>query len=223
MSDLTAFLRSVPLFADLNHQTLAALARAGRLRQAPKGKMLFSQGDTAEAFYAVRSGRVDILLSSPDGRELVINEMRAGDCFGELALITGQPRSTGAVAREASEIVVIPREDFLAAMGAEPKLMQRLLETTARRLRTSSERESALAFLDAPARLARVLLELDRQASADGFITIAQEDLAQHVGLARQTAAKTLGQWRRAGWLVTGRGKIVLLNRAALRRLAEES
>jgi CRP-like cAMP-binding protein len=185
--------------------------------------MLFSQGDTAEAFYAVRSGRVDILLSSPDGRELVINEMRAGDCFGELALITGQPRSTGAVAREASEIVVIPREDFLAAMGAEPKLMQRLLETTARRLRTSSERESALAFLDAPARLARVLLELDRQASADGFITIAQEDLAQHVGLARQTAAKTLGQWRRAGWLVTGRGKIVLLNRAALRRLAEES
>ncbi len=222
MPDLTAFLRSVPLFAGLSHQTLAALARAGRLRQVPKGKTLFSQSDAAEAFYAVRLGRVDILLSSLDGRELVINEMRAGDCFGELALITGQPRSTGAVAREASEIVVIPREDFLAAMDAEPKLMHRLLETMARRLRTSSERESALAFLDAPARLARVLLELDRQASADGFITIAQEELAQHVGLARQTAAKTLGQWRRAGWLVTGRGKIVLLNRAALRRLAEE-
>lgn len=101
--------------------------------------------------------------------------------------------------------------------------MRRLLETTARRLRTSSERESALAFLDAPARLARVLLDLDLQATDDGFITIGQEELAQHVGLARQTAAKTLGQWRRAGWLVTGRGKIVPLNRAALRRLAEES
>jgi hypothetical protein len=45
--------------------------------------------------------------------------------------------------------------------------------------------------------------------------------LAGHVGLARQTAAKTLGHWRRAGWIVTGRGKIVLLNRAALRRVAQ--
>jgi CRP-like cAMP-binding protein len=210
------------LFAGLSEQALAALARAGRVRSAPKGKTLFSQSDVAEAFYVVCSGRVDILLSSPDGRELVINEMRAGDCFGELSLITGQPRSTSAVAREASEVFTIPRDEFLAELEAEPKLMRRVLETTAHRLRISSERESALAFLDAPARLARVLLELDRQASADGFITIAQEELAQHVGLARQTAAKTLGQWRRAGWLITGRGKIVLLNRAALRLLAEE-
>ena len=64
---------------------------------------------------------------------------------------------------------------------------------------------------------------MDRQASADGFITVSQEELAQRVGLTRQTAAKTLGQWRRAGWIITGRGKIVLLNRAGLRRQAEES
>jgi CRP-like cAMP-binding protein len=148
--------------------------------------------------------------------------MRAGDCFGELSVLTGQPRSTGAVAREASEVISIPRDEFLAALESEPKLMRHVLETTARRLRTSSERESALAFLDAPARLARVLLLLDRQTSADGFMIISQEELAQRVGLTRQTVAKTLGRWRRAGWLITGRGKIVLLNRAALRRQAQE-
>lgn len=222
MPDLITLLRSVPLFDSLGQSTLADLARAGRVRQVPKGKTLFGEADPANSFYAVCSGRIDILLSSPDGRELVINEMRAGDCFGELALITGQPRSTSAVARVVSEVIVIPREEFLAALEAEPKLMRRLLETTARRLRSSSERESALAFMDAPARLARVLLELDRRASADGFITIAQEELAQRVGLARQTAAKKLGEWRRAGWIVTGRGRIVVLDRAALRRVAEE-
>jgi CRP-like cAMP-binding protein len=188
----------------------------------PKGKTLFSQSDPAEAVYAVQSGRIAILLSTADGRELMINEMRAGDCFGELSVLTGQPRSTGAVAREASEVISIPRDEFLAALESEPKLMRHVLETTARRLRTSSERESALAFLDAPARLARVLLLLDRQTSADGFMIISQEELAQRVGLTRQTVAKTLGRWRRAGWLITGRGKIVLLNRAALRRQAQE-
>ena len=221
--DLLPFLRDVPLFAGLTDQALTSLARAGRIRQVPKGKTLFNQMDPAEAFYVVRSGRIAILLGSADGRELVINEMRAGDCFGELALLTGQPRSTSAMAREASEVIAISRETFLAEIETEPKLLRHVLESTARRLSASSERESALAFLDAPARLARVLLEMDRQASANGFITVSQEELAQRVGLTRQTAAKTLGRWRRAGWIITGRGKIVLLNRAGLRRQTEES
>ncbi len=199
------------------------LANASHIWRVPKGQLLFSQTDTAGAFFVVRSGCIAIVLSTPDGRELVINEMRSGDYFGELALVTGQPRSTSAVAREASEVIAISREAFLAALEAEPALTRQVLQTTAQRLWLSSERERALAFLDAAARLARILLQLDRQSSADGFVTIAQEELAQHVGLTRQTVAKILGQWRRSGWVITGRGKIMLLNRAALRRQAQES
>jgi CRP/FNR family cyclic AMP-dependent transcriptional regulator len=220
--DVISFLRGVPLFAGLDEGALQALARAGQLCRVPKGKLLFSQSDPSEAFYVVRSGCIAILLDSPDGRELVINEMRAGDGFGELGLITGQPRSTGAMAREASQVLAFPRDDFLTLLESQPSLVRRVLETMAYRLEVSTELESALAFLDAPARLARLLLQLDRKASAAGYLTIGQEELAQRVGLTRQTVAKELGKWRRAGWLITGRGKIVLLNRAALRRQAEE-
>jgi CRP-like cAMP-binding protein len=221
--EVISFLRGVPLFSGLDDGVLEALARAGQLCRVPKGRLLFSQSDPAQAFYVVRSGCVAILLDSPDGRELVINEMRAGDGFGELGLITGDPRSTSAMACEASQVLVFPRDDFLALLESQPRLIRRVLETTARRLGVSSELESALAFLDAPARLARLLLQLDRQASAAGYLTLGQEELAQRVGLTRQTVAKALGEWRRAGWLVTGRGKIVLLNRVALRRQAEEA
>jgi CRP-like cAMP-binding protein len=99
---------------------------------------------------------------------------------------------------------------------AEPKLALRILEITARRLSRTSDFQSALAFLDAQARLARVLLDLDKQNAQKGYITISQEELAQRSGLIRQTVAKTLGQWRRNGWLLTGRGNVVLLNRLAL-------
>ena len=218
-----AFLRTAPLFAGLDEGVLARLARAGRLLAVAKGKVLFTQNDSAEAFYVVRSGRVVLLLDSPDGRERVIGEMRAGDTFGELGLITGQTRSTTAVARESSELLAIPRGEFLALIEADALLARRLLETTARWLSHSSEREGALAFLEAPARLARTLLQLDRQNRAEGFITLGQEELAQRIGLTRQTVAKTLGQWRRAGWVFTGRGKIMVVNRAALRRLAQQA
>jgi CRP/FNR family transcriptional regulator/CRP/FNR family cyclic AMP-dependent transcriptional regulator len=222
LADTLTFLRSVPLFTGLDDAALTRLAQAGRFSLVPKNFVIFSQTDPAESAFVVRSGQINILLTTPDGRELVINEMRAGDCFGELSLVTNLPRSTEAVAHTVAEIFHIPRDEFLTELENEPRMLRYLLETTAHRLQSSSDREGALAFLDASARLARVLLQLDQEYSADGFITIGQDDLAQRLGLARQTVAKTLGQWRRSGWLVTGRGKIVLINRPTLRRIAKE-
>jgi CRP/FNR family cyclic AMP-dependent transcriptional regulator len=217
------FLASLPLFAGLSRTRLLALAKESRLQRASRGSYLFMQGDPADALYVVRSGSFAILLSGPDGRELIINEMRYGDCFGELGLLTGHPRSTNAVARAAggSEVLLIPRRAFLILLDTEPSVSRRLLETMAQRLRSSSEREGALAFLDAQARLARVLLELDELESERGYVTISQEELAQRTGLTRQTVAKALGRWRRRGWLITGRGHIMLLNQAQLQQLEE--
>ena len=104
----------------------------------------------------------------------------------------------------------------------EPGLARRILDLTANRLRGSSERESALAFLDAQARLARLLLQLEEQAAEKGYVTISQEELAQRTGQTRQTVAKALGRWRRAGWLITGRGHIMLLRREAFAQLEQE-
>jgi CRP-like cAMP-binding protein len=97
-----------------------------------------------------------------------------------------------------------------------------MLEMTATRLQISSEREGALVFMDAQARLAHLLLELDKQEVETGYITISQDELAHRTGLIRQTVAKALGNWRRKGYLLTGRGRIVLLNHKALRELENQ-
>ncbi len=222
-ADLLPFLQRVSLFSDLQPSALALFARVSRVRTVEKGQVVFDKDDPGEAAYIVRSGTIAITLNTPDGRELIINEMHEGDCFGELALVTGEPRSAGAIARDMSELVVIPRAEFLDELEREPALMRHVLQITAGWLRRSTERESALAFLDAPARLAQLLLELDRRESATGYLTVSQEEIGQRVGVARQTAARILGQWRRAGWILTGRGRIVLLNRNALRKQAEET
>jgi CRP/FNR family cyclic AMP-dependent transcriptional regulator len=146
----------------------------------------------------------------------VINEMRLGDFFGEVGLLTSLPRSSSAIARTDCELLMLPSQSFLGILEAEPALVRRMLEMTAQRLRESSDRESALAFLDSQGRLARLMLQLGRQELEKGYITISQEELAERTGQTRQTVAKTLGRWRRAGWLITGRGRIMLLNHAAL-------
>jgi CRP/FNR family cyclic AMP-dependent transcriptional regulator len=221
--DVIGLLRNLPIFGSVSESQLLALARASRLKNIPKGTILFSQSAEATAAYVVASGCIDLILATPDGRELTINTMRPGDIFGELGIITGRPRSTGAIAREPSQVIAIPRQEFLTALEADPPLMRKMLETTSSRLGISSQREAALAFLSASARLARILLQLSAQHKPQGdLVVISQQSLAQHVGVTRQTVAKALGQWRRKGWIITGRGKIMLVDRPALHRLADE-
>ena len=150
---------------------------------------------------------------------MVINEMHSGDMFGELGILTKKSRSTSAVARSNSELFVIPSQAFLQIVDNEPQLARLILEITANRLQLSGKRESALAFLDAQARLARLLLELETEQKDKGYVTISQEELAHRTGLIRQTVAKALGRWRRTGWLITGRGHILILNRKSLESL----
>ena len=220
-SEILEFLSGIPLFANLSEASARSLAGASRFQQIDKGEILFFQADPSESAYLVRSGKISIVLTSADGREMVINEMHTGEMFGELGIITKKSRSTSAVAQSNSELLFIPKQALLRAIDDEPQLARQMLEVTANRLQMSGKRESALAFMDAQARLARLLLELEEQEQDKGYVTISQDELAHRTGLIRQTVAKALGKWRRAGWLITGRGRILILNRKELEALED--
>jgi CRP-like cAMP-binding protein len=216
--EVKAFLGKLQLFNELSEISLSTLAKVAKLQHVVKGQFIFLQGDKAEKTYLVRTGCISILLESPDGRRLVINEMHVGDFFGEIGILTQETRSSSALARRDCDLLVFPPGVFISILDKEPFLIRRILEMTALRLRESTERESALAFLDAQGRLARLLLILGHQELEKGYITISQEELAERTGQTRQTVAKALGRWRRSGWLITGRGRIMLLNEDALAR-----
>jgi CRP/FNR family cyclic AMP-dependent transcriptional regulator len=223
IADARDFLESSSLFSGLTENSLLTLARASKSIKIEKGQFIFFQDDPADKVYIVRSGLISIILESQDGRKLVINEMHSGDFFGEVGLFTVHTRSSSAIARITSELLMIQRQAFIGILNIEPVLVRHMLEITAQRLRESSERESALAFLNAQGRLARLLMQLGQQELEKGYITISQEELAERTGQTRQTVAKALGRWRRAGWLITGRGRIMLLDLTALAKQEQES
>lgn len=220
-ASILQFLSSQPLFEGINPASLVTLAKVSRLQRLNKGSFVFFQHDLADAVYLVWRGVIAIRLENPDGRELIINEMGVGDCFGELGILTGEARSASAEAIVESDVLLIPSAAFKSALDQEPILASRLLEIIARRLQKSSQREEALAFYDAQQRLAQQLIQMDQISQDKGYLTLSQDDLATRVGLTRQTVATILGRWRRSGWLLTGRGNIVLLNRRELNLLAQ--
>jgi CRP-like cAMP-binding protein len=218
----TTDLAHVPLFETLDAGDLERLSAKLVLRRYPRASRIFFTGDEGTTLCIVRRGRVKLALTSPEGREVILDLFGPGDVFGELALLDGQPRSADAVAIEATQLLHLSREDFLRYLEDHPRVAIRLLGVLSRRLRRDATLVSDAAFLDVPARLARAILRL-ADTRADGTVgtpTLNQETLAGLAGTTRETLNKWLGFFQDQGAVVWENGAVTVIDAERLRRRA---
>jgi len=217
-----AMLKAVELFAELDDGQLDRLGECARPRRYARGQIIFAEGDPGTSLCIVASGRIDAVASSPDGKELVLNSFGPGDVFGELALLTGEPRSADAVAREASQVFLLPRDDFLTFLEANPRAAITLLAIVSRKLQRTTQQIHDVSFLDVPARLARALLDLagaDPKASGEApSFRVTQLELAARIGATRESVNKWLGYFADQGLIEQERGRVTILRPRALRQ-----
>jgi CRP/FNR family cyclic AMP-dependent transcriptional regulator len=217
-------LARVPLFAELTVEELDGLRACLRRRRYGRGQVIFLQGDPGTSLYLIESGRVRIVLTSPEGKEVVLALLGPADFFGDLALLDGEPRSADAVAQAPSELVVLRRDNFLRFLDAHPRATVGLLTVLSRRLRHNAQLLQDAAFLNVPGRLARVILELaEAEGQPNGTAVIipsrlTQTELAGMVGATRESVNKWLRSYERRGLIRCQRGRITVLNPDALRR-----
>ncbi|MDF1727020.1 MAG: Crp/Fnr family transcriptional regulator [Sulfitobacter sp.] len=181
---------------------------------------LFNEHDPGDALYVVREGAVEISILAEDGRKLGLEIMRAGAVFGEIALFDPGPRTATATSLTATRLTLIRNEDLMRETSGSPELSLELLRLAGVRMRLMNQQLHEYVFLPLPARLARKILHLTTGAGEERTFALSQTDLADFTGATREAVSKTLSNWKAQGLIETGRGRITLLDRTALRRLA---
>lgn len=215
--DLARLLAVNPFFGRLDPETVAAIAALCVTRSLEAGRTLFLKGDPGDALYAIRRGQIRIATATDDGRRRTLNILGAGDVFGEVALLDGQPRTANAFTSEPTELFVVMRRDLLALVAREPAIAVQLIELLCARVRWMSERTEEASFLPLERRLVRRLLGLCDDYGAE--IAVSQEELAVFVGATRESVNRNLQVWKRAGLIALGRGRIHVLDTARLAAL----
>jgi len=132
-------LRKHPYFADLEPEAFEQLCRYAKHSILKRGATIFSKGDPGISLFAVISGTVKISISSPDGRNAILNLIGAGEIFGEIALLDGSARSADATAHTSCELFTIDRREFIPFVRSQPALAMKFIELLCTRLRRTSD------------------------------------------------------------------------------------
>jgi CRP-like cAMP-binding protein len=223
-SNKLSVLRQHPMFRDLGSEALDQLCRYAKHTTLRRGATICSKGDPGNFLFIVISGTVKISVSSPDGRNAILNLINAGDLFGEVAVLDGQARTADAIANTNCEIFVLDRRDFLPFVRGQPELAMRLIELLCTRLRWTSDQVEQVILQDLPGRLASALLGLTDKRKLEPqshTIAITQQEISEMVGMTRESINKQLRAWAGRGWVRLEHGAIVVLDAASLRELAE--
>lgn len=216
-------LQRVEIFANVEQADLEGLLAVTTTRRLGPKETLFHKGDEGNQLYCVLSGRLKVLATSIEGKEVVFSLSGPGDVIGEVALIDSRPRSATVVALEPSELLTLHRRDFYPFLEKRPKVAVQIAVVMARRVRDLSQSTEDAQFMPLPSRMAKKLLRLAEvygTKQSDGSISIdirlSQQDLADLVGTTRESVNKQLKGWEENGFVELRRAHITVRDRESL-------
>ncbi|PAX06995.1 Crp/Fnr family transcriptional regulator [Sphingomonas lenta] len=191
------------------------------------GRLLLNVGAPSTSVHLVLEGRVQVVVCSGHGGEVILRDLAAGDLFGELSAIDGRPRSTSIVALGDCTVASIPGPAFRDAACATPEGALWLARRLTAQVRGLTERILELNTLRVPARLHCELLRLSTDDPETGGRTIdpapTHADLAARVGTHREAVTRELRWLAGRNILAQHRRRIEITDVPALAKLVREA
>ena len=109
-------------------EQIAQLAEGAKLKKYTKGELLVRQGDAGDSLFIVTQGDVSILVKGAVGRNLKVQDRSRGDYFGEMSLLTGEPRSASVQAQGEVEVIIIDKNAFTSVLMNDETMLETLLD-----------------------------------------------------------------------------------------------
>ena len=215
------YLQQVEVFQDLTEAQIHEVERSTRMSTIGSGRILHQPDEKSEMLFLLKSGRVQIYRISPDGKRFIISNIEPGMFFGEMALLGQGVHDSFAETITESTLCVISRRDLEYLIGRFPTIGVRIMQALADRLSEAETQLEDLALKSLTARLATLILRLSSGASRR-VTGLTHNDLAERVGTSRETATQALNELKNAGLIAIGRKRIDVLDRQALKDVAEE-
>lgn len=198
---------------------LKGLCKDKKVKVYKKKAEIFSEGDVPQSVFYLKSGDVKAFKSHPDGKELITDLYKANDFFGFEPILEGKDYHDSAVAMQDSEVVIIPKHDFLTLLYSHPDVSTGFISLLCRKVAEKEKQLLSLAYSSVRQRTADALLKVTQLKDQKDKIQISREDLAKIVGTASESVIRVLSDFKDEGLLEIESGKIRVLQPAKLEKI----
>lgn len=215
-------LKSIPIFRSLSPRNLQLLCGLLSRREVAKGEALYREGQPCERFIIVVEGRFNVLKTSTDGREKIVNEIQPFQHFGLAEIITNRRSGATVEATGPAAVLTLSKDDFVQTMLDNPKMCLQLMQTMAGTIMDLSDQIQEVSFERVSVRLARLLVLLaDRDGSwVDGHLLIrhrySHQELSRRLGTSRETVTRMLKRFKDMGLISMEGRQLIVLDRDGL-------
>jgi len=208
----TAVLKAVPLFTTISEEQLRMLTTMVTRRSASRNTTIMSSGDATDSLYIVLSGRLKVMMSDSEGKEVILAILGPGEFFGEMGLIDDEPRSASVVTIEPCELLSIAKRDFKRVLTENSDMAMAVMRGLVRRLREADRKIGSLALLDVYGRVARLLLDMAENVNGEKIVTkrLPKQDIAKMIGASREMVSRVMKDLQTGGYIEMRGSNIVL-------------
>ncbi len=218
------FLKKAQLFSSLTDEEIELIINKLVFRQFKKNDTIFYEEDTNEFMYIILMGKVKVVRSTEDGKEIILAIHGTGSFFGEMSLIDGKTTPASVIATEDSFIAIIARKDFFLIIFSQNKVAKNLLQILCSRLRKSWDTIQLLNFNNAAQRTKMLFLMLSDEygeKTPDGTILkikLTHQDISDMTGLTRETVTRVIDKFQKNKEVTILKNKFICLGSNFLRK-----
>jgi CRP/FNR family transcriptional regulator, cyclic AMP receptor protein len=216
-SEVLESLKQMQMFSSLTNEDISEFIGKIIVRQFRKDEVILFENDSNAYMYLILSGRVKVVQTTEDGKEIIRAIHKTGDSFGELSLLDCKTSAAMVTAMDKTTAAIISRENFFSIIYTQKKVLDNLLQMFCFRLRDSWERVQMTNFKNAAQ---RVVMLLQQQACDHGEpITegtllkarLTHQNMGAMIGLNRETVTRILDKLQKDGHITMRKDKKIIL------------
>jgi CRP/FNR family cyclic AMP-dependent transcriptional regulator len=217
-ANLTDLLRRIDLLASLTDEELRLISSRFIKKKIRKGEIILREEDTNNFMYMILSGKLKVVQTTGEGKEIILAIHHAGQFFGEMSLIDGKTSPATVVAAEDSLIILVSKKDFHDLLISHRRVLYNLLQIMCARLRDSWDKLKILTLKDPAERLRLLFLMLSLHSGEkmpEGTLLkmkLTHQNIADMTGLTRETVTRILNKWENGGKITILENKLIRLN-----------
>lgn len=219
-------LNAIEVFSKLSLSDFESLSHILKAQSYQADQHIITLGDPSRDVFFIISGKVRITTFANSGKEITFQDMKAGQMFGELSAIDGEPRSTNAVALSQSLLAVAPAESFFKILRDYPSVNELILQHLTGLIRKLGDRVVEFSALSVKSRIHAEILRLAKNNMVDGNsakITPSPThlDIANRISTHREAVSREISDLTKNGILKRSEGKLIVQDVAKLESLLD--